>query len=464
MGRMIRTAGGDLNPRLNILRAHGYERSHAMDNLPDEETLDPAGIRELQTRKLAAMLYVVRATNPFYKLKLAGHSFDPATGSLDDLPFTTRAELEADQAAHPPYGSNLTYGMERYCRYHQTSGSGGRPMRWLDTAESWQWFKNLWAVIFRAAGVTRSDRILFPFSFGPFVGFWAAFDGAAELCAMCLPAGGLSTQARLRMMIDNDATVVCCTPTYALRMAEVAAQEGIDLPASKVATLIVAGEPGGSISEVRARIESAWGARVFDHTGMTEIGALSFECAENRGTGVHIIDSEFIAETIDPKTLQAAAEGQVGELVLTNLGRWGSPLVRYRTGDHVRMTRGRCACGRWFARLEGGILGRVDDMFIVRGNNVFPTAVEAVLRGLPEVAEFRCTIRNDAALTQVTLEIEPTRQVTDPAALVGKVASSMQGALSFRPDVVAVPVGSLPRFELKAKRFVRDAGEPRGLG
>jgi phenylacetate-CoA ligase len=213
---------------------------------------------------------------------------------------------------------------------------------------------------------------------------------------------------------------------------------------------------------VRARIEAAWGARVFDHTGMTEIGALSFECSESRGTGVHVIESEFIAEAIDPKTLKSVAEGDAGELVLTNLGRWGSPLIRYRTGDHVRLTRGRrCVCGRWFARLEGGILGRVDDMFIVRGNNVFPAAVEAVLRGLPEVAEFRCTIRSGGALTQVTLEVEPTRQVTDPAALVGKVAGSVQGALSFRPDVVSVPVGSLPRFEMKAKRFVRETpGSP----
>src|SRR6201999_724284 len=138
--------------------------------------------------------------------------------------------------------------------------------------------------------------------------------------------------------------------------------------------------------------ESTWGARVYDHTGMTEIGALAFECEPRPGEGVHIIESEFIPEVIDPQTLQPVAEGEPGELVLTNLGRWGSPLIRYRTGDRVRLTRGQCACGRSFARLEGGILGRIDEMFIVRGNNVFPTAVEAVIRRFNEVAEFRCTV------------------------------------------------------------------------
>jgi phenylacetate-CoA ligase len=237
----------------------------------------------------------------------------------------------------------------------------------------------------------------------------------------------------------------------------VARAEGIDLPSAKVRTLIVAGEPGGSVPEVRAAIEGAWGARVFDHTGMTEMGALSFECTQNRGTGVHVMENEFIAEVIDPNTLQNVADGETGELVLTNLGRWGSPLIRYRTGDQVRLVRNgpRCVCGRWFARLEGGILGRVDDMFIVRGNNVFPTAVEAVLRRFPEIAEFRCEVTNSGALAQVRLEIEPQPQAVDGAELCRRVGLAVQGALSFRPEVVTVPAGSLPRFELKARRFVK---------
>jgi phenylacetate-CoA ligase len=429
---------------------------------PEEESLDPPGIVALQRRKLGEMLVEVLAHNAFYRAKLGSIAFDARSDPLDRLGFTTRAELERDQVAHPPFGTNLTYPLEQYSRYHQTSGTGGRAMRWLDTRQSWDWFARCWGVILRAAGVTRSDRVLFAFSFGPFVGFWGAFEGATSLGALCLPGGGMSTSARLKMMIENQATVVCCTPTYALRIAEVAAAEGIDLAASSVRTLIVAGEPGGSIPETRSRIESAWGARVIDHTGMTEMGAVTFECAPRPGEGVHVIESEYIAEVIDPRTLTEVAGGQTGELVLTNLGRWGSPLIRYRTGDQVRLTRGtRCACGRCFARLEGGILGRVDDMFVVRGNNVFPTAVEAVLRRFPELAEFRLTVHEDGALTQVSLEIEPAREFAAAGELGGsqllcqRVSGAIQQALSFRADVTAVPPGALPRFELKARRFVR---------
>jgi phenylacetate-CoA ligase len=330
-------------------------------------------------------------------------------------------------------------------------------MRWLDTRESWDWFKKLWGIIFRAARVVPGERLMFPFSFGPFVGFWAAFEGGVALGNLCLPAGGLSTASRLKMAVENEVDVICCTPTYALHMADAAREAGIDLPASKVRALIVAGEAGGSVPEVRRRIEEGWGARVFDHNGMTEMGAMGFECWERPGEGVHLIESECIAEVIDPATGKEVSDGETGELVLTNLGRVGSPLIRYRTGDHVRLTRNRkCACGRWFARLEGGILGRIDDMFTVRGNNVFPTAVEAVIRRFPGIAEFRVTVTSGTGLASVRIELEPAADVqTDVRTLASQVASALQESLSFRADVSIVAPGALPRFEMKAKRFVR---------
>jgi phenylacetate-CoA ligase len=237
-------------------------------------------------------------------------------------------------------------------------------------------------------------------------------------------------------------------------LAEVARQEDIDLPGSPVRALIVAGEPGGSIPEIRRAIESAWGARLFDHTGMTELGPMSFECEPNP-LGVHVIESEYIVEVIDPVSGLLLPDGQTGELVVTNLGRVGSPLVRYRTGDLVRLVRGRCACGRSWARLEGGILGRVDEMFIVRGNNVFPSAVEAVLRRFPEIVEFRVNVLENGGLTEVRLEIEPTPDYSDTRGLCERVGRTLQASLSFRAEVEAVLPGSLPRFEMKAKRFVR---------
>ncbi len=427
--------------------------------IAEEETLDRAELMSLQRTRLGRLLEVVLDSNSFYKKKLQGIRFNAATDPLGKLPLTQRAELEQDQQEHPLYGSNLTFPLQRYCRFHQTSGSSGRPLRWLDTAESWNWIKRCWGIIYAGMGVTPEDRFLFPFSFGPFLGFWAAFDSAVSQGSLCLPAGGLSTSARLRMILDNQITIIGCTPTYALRMAEVAAEEGIDISRSAVRALVVAGEPGGNIPSTRKKIEQAFNARVFDHTGMTEIGSLGFECQHKPG-GVHLIESECIAEVIDPKTLELVDEGECGELVITNLGRIGSPVIRYRTGDQVRVTRGRCTCGRSYARLEGGILGRVDDMFIVRGNNVFPSALESVIRRFPEIAEFRIAVRQDSTLTKVEIDIEPTAAGLRHADLPQHVTRAIQESFSFRPAVRIVAPGTLPRFEMKARRFSRANAVP----
>lgn len=423
-------------------------------HIPEEEGLDRRGIESLQRRKLAAMLPQVLGGNRFYQRKLAGIDFDPLRDPIQKLPFTTRQEIEFDQAENPLYGTNLTYPLERYCRYHQTSGSGGRPVRWLDTAESWNWFKKCWGTIYRAAGLRPEERLAFTFSFGPFIGFWAAFEAAVGLGNLCLPAGGMSTAARLKLILENRVNVICCTPTYALHMAEVAAADGINIADGAVRALIVAGEPGGSIPSTRQKIERGWNARVFDHTGMTEIGSLGFECMENPG-GVHLIESECIAEVIDPQSGRSVDDGQAGELVLTNLGRWGSPLIRYRTRDQVRITRGKCRCGRHFARMEGGIIGRVDDMFIVRGNNVFPSAIEGIVRRFAEVAEFRVEAVEVAGLMQIRVCVEPVPGLADPCELCSRLARVLQSELNFRVDVRLVSPGTLPRFEMKSRRFVR---------
>lgn len=427
-------------------------------NTLDDELLPPDRIEAHQREMLANMLHAIIPSNLFYQEKLStvigtkpGMGFRSA--GFFDWPLTTRAELERDQADCPPYGTNLSFPLIDYTRLHQTSGSSGVPMRCLDRAEDWNWWKNLWATIYRAAGVHEKDIFLFPFSFGPFIGFWAAFESAAALGNLCLPAGGMTTKARLRFMLENNATIICCTPTYALRMAEVAAEENIDIKNSPIRALIVAGEPGGNIPATRERIESAWGARVFDHAGMTEMGAYAFECVEAPG-GLHINEAEFIAEVIDPATLQAVAEGQTGELVLTNLGRIGMPLIRYRTGDLVRMLRGRCACGRHFARLDGGILGRIDDMVTIRGNNVFPTVIEAILRRFREVAEYRVVVDETGSQSDLRFEIEPAAGDHDGKKLCESVAESIRDRLNFRPEV-SIATEPLPRFEMKSKRWIR---------
>jgi phenylacetate-CoA ligase len=420
----------------------------------EEETLRPPDLAALQRRKLKALLDRIIPSNAFYTEKLEGLKFDPLSDDLARLPFTTRAEIQGDQLAHPPYGRNLTFELEKYVRIHQTSGSAGIPMRWLDTAESWRWFNQCWALIFCAAGVTEKDRVFLPFSFGPFIGFWSAFESATYyIKCFCAPAGGMTSKARLQYLLDNRLTVVCCTPTYALRLAEVARQEGLDLPGSSARALIVAGEPGGSVPAIRRRIESDWGAQVIDHAGMTEMGAWGFQTPDDAG-GMYVNEAEFIAEVIDPHTLQAVPDGTPGELVLTNLGRLGSPLIRYRTGDQVRLQRGVEHQGRWFARLDGGILGRIDDMICIRGNNVFPSAIEGILREIAEVVEFRLVVTDGGGLSELTIEVEAQAGV-EAAALPGRIGAAVRDRLHFRPQVELVGPGTLPRYEMKARRLVR---------
>lgn len=303
------------------------------------------------------------------------------------------------------------------------------------------------------AGLQSWDRLFFPFSFGPFLGFWAAFEGALRYGNFCLAGGGMSTAVRLQAMIENEATVLCCTPTYALRMAEVAAAEGIDLKETSIRMLIVAGEPGGSISSTRQQIEQQWEARVIDHWGMTELGSLASESADRPG-GMYLLETECIAEVIDSDGAPVA-DGQTGELVITNLGRIGSPLLRYRTGDLVTVSSDADPTGRVLRWLQGGILGRVDDMLIIRGNNVFPGSVEAVVRGIPAITEFRLEVSTVQGMKDLCVAVE-TGSVAGPAAelLLEQLRGSLRQRLGFTVKVRHADALSLPRSEMKSRRVV----------
>ncbi|MCP4787361.1 MAG: phenylacetate--CoA ligase [Fuerstiella sp.] len=406
------------------------------------------------------MLEAIIPRNRFYTTKYAtaGISIDDIR-TLEDLralPVTTKQELVESQAQQPPYGANLSFPSTAYTRLHQTSGTTGRPMRWLDTSDSWEWIMECWRQIYLLAGLNKDDRLFFPFSFGPFIGFWAAFEGATRLGNFVIAGGGMSTSVRLQAMIENEATVVCCTPTYALRMAEVAAEEGVNLQESSVRMLIVAGEPGGAIPATRSRIESAWDARVIDHWGMTEIASLGVE-SEDRPGGMYLLETEVIAEVVDPETLEPVAAGEVGELLISNLGRIGSPLIRYRTRDLVQAGTDKGPDKRELLWLSGGILGRSDDMVTIRGNNVFPSSVEAVLREIDEVAEFRIDVKTVREMHELCVTVEPTAAAAARASEVaGTVAASLRRRLGFACEVRTAEPGELPRFELKGRRFFRE--------
>ncbi len=402
----------------------------------------------LPTGALQRLWSTVLEGNPFYRTKLSATGLNSPPETYDAfrraVPFTTKAELVSDQQAHPPYGTNLSFPIDRYTRCHQTSGTLGAPMRWLDTPESWSAMIDDWVEVFRAAGVDVGDRILFAFSFGPFLGFWLAFEAGQRLGALCLAGGGMSSSTRLRVLKENACTVLCCTPTYALHLAEVARAEGLDLAGTGIRTVVVAGEPGGSQPTVRRRIETAWnGAHVFDHHGMTETGPVTHERPGHPGNLV-VLERSFLAEVIDPATGSPVPDGQPGELVLTTLRRLASPLIRYRTGDWVVARR-----ENGVLLLEGGIRGRVDDMVIVRGVNVYPSAVDELIRSCPEVDEYRVTLDTRSSLAELALEVE----APDPVAAA--LRERLNRALSLRIPVTAVAPGSLPRFEHKARRWRR---------
>ncbi|MBL9190612.1 MAG: AMP-binding protein [Opitutaceae bacterium] len=412
-----------------------------------------AALAHTQLAALNRLVAEVAATNAFYRPRLAAAGGLGGFASLADytarMPFTTKAELVRDQAEHPPFGTALTFPAERYTRYHQTSGTGGRPIAWLDNAESWQWLLENWKVIWRHAGARAGDTAFFAFSFGPFLGFWSAFDSGQQLGLRTISAGGMGTVERLRFLLARRPRILCCTPTYALRLAEVARQESLDLSASGVELVMVAGEPGGSVPEIRARLERDWpGARIVDHHGMTEVGPVSYGLPDDPAH-LRIMHDRYLAEVLVPGANEPAAPGATGELVLTTLGRAACPIFRYRTGDLVRPVALPGEAEGAYA-LAGGILGRVDDMVIVRGVNLYPAAVDAALATFGRVHEYQVEIDRRPTLPEVRLRYEPIDEKSDPSA---ELAAHLRAAFQLRIAVERVPAGTLPVSEFKSRRW-----------
>ncbi|GIK39094.1 MAG: coenzyme F390 synthetase [Chloroflexota bacterium] len=421
----------------------------AMETLPREQ------LAAVQLKKLQVMLADIYGRNRFYTKKFTEAGFYlgdlKSLVDLQYLPLTNKIELSTDQVAEGFTGANLTYPLTAYTRYHQTSGTSGQPLRVFDTVESWDWWGRCWAHVFAGAGVTAQDRIFFAFSFGPFIGFWAAVEGARQIGAMLIPGGGRSSIERLHLMRDTGSTVLCCTPTYALHLLEVAREQKIPFDDFKIRATIHAGEPGANVPATKARIEEGWSVKCYDHAGASEVGGHSFEC-QAQPNGIHVIESEFIVECLNPTTGQPVAPGEKGELVITNLGRWGFPVIRYRTGDAVIFNQARCECGRTFLRLEGGVLGRVDDMVTIRGVNIFPSAIENLVRIHSVVDEFQVKATRRGELDELCIEIELVEDVNSET-VSAAIAQSISSTLGLRPLITTVPRGTLPRFELKAKRF-----------
>lgn len=404
---------------------------------------DRPALEAHQVAKLNRILAeVVGQKNGFYRKKYHADALKVTNlDGLRRLPLLDKHEIDSGDGSPARFH---TYPPASYSRFHRTSGTHGQPMPVMDTPTDWQWWIDTWQYVLDAGDVTPSDIVMMAFSFGPFIGFWSANDALVSRGAMVVPGGGLSTSARVTLLQQTGATVLCCTPTYALHLAETAKANDLDVRDSNVRLIIVAGEPGGSIPEVRSRLELAWGAKVLDHSGATELGP--WGVGSRDGLGVHVIESEFIAELIKPGTEEAAAEGELAELVMTGLGRLGAPAIRYRTGDLVRGYRDRDEDCR-FLWLDGGVIGRADDMLVIRGVNIFPTSIERIVRMFPRIGEFQMIATRQGVMDELEVIVE------DPLAQPADLAAALDQRLGLRIQVRAVPIETLPRFEAKAKRL-----------
>lgn len=431
---------------------------------PKNETLPRADLQALQLLKLRRMCEWAYTHSPFHKRRFDEAGFQlsqlKTLADIQLIPFMTREAWMDSQMEAPMFGNLLATEQTHAIRYHLTSGTSGRtPLRVLDSMKDWEWISEMWSYGLWGFGVRPEDRVYFAFGYGSFIGFWGAHYSCEKLGALVIPGGAQTTSARIKQIVEMDATVVCSTPTYALHLWQKAREMGIDLAKeSKVSKLILSGEPAGSIPAVKHQLEEAWGAKCGDSAGMTELGTIVvFECAHQPG-GTHIIEDHFIEEVINPVTGEPVGYGELGERVVTSFGRGFIPVIRYRTKDLVmKVPASTCSCGRTWDIYSGGIRGRVDDMKLIRGTNVYPRAVESIVREYSAIDEFQIYIwRKENKQDEITVKVELRpgleAQWDKMSGCLARDLSQAHEGLRF--NLERMEYGQLPHFELKAKRLV----------
>ena len=431
---------------------------------PKNETLPREELQALQLLKLSRMCEWAYANAPFHRRKFDEASFHPEQlKTLDDIrriPFMTREEWMESIFETPMFGDLTATDHKHAIRYHLTSGTSGRtPIRVLDGTKDWDWIAEMWCYGLWGFGVRPEDSVYFAFGYGSFIGFWGAHYCCEKIGALVIPGGAQTSEARVKQIIEMGVTTVCSTPTYALTLWQKAREMGIDLAKeSKVNKLICSGEPAGSIPAVKRQLEEAWGAKCGDTAGMTELGTIMiFECSHQPG-GTHIIEDNYIEEVLNPATDEPVGYGELGERVVTSFGRGFIPVIRYRTKDMVlKVPASTCTCGRTWDIYDGGIRGRWDDMKLIRGTNVYPRAVEAIVREYAAIDEFQIYLWCKDNLTDeitIKLEVKPgfeSEWETLHRGLSKDLANAHEG---LRFNIERVDYGVLPHFELKAKRLV----------
>ena len=425
-----------------------------------EPRLERASRKELtrlQERRLREQVAHAATASPFYRRKLRAAGVKAARirtlADLSVLPFTTKDELKANQAAKPPWGDVLAVPFAEVLRVHMTSATTGRPLAFLDTADDWRGFYHSYARSLYAYGVRQADMVMAAFSYGPWIGYWSGFYAAQDLGCLVFPVGGLTTDQRLDALLAYPITVLGCTPSYALLLAETAAKKGIDLAKqTKIRITWHTGEPGASIPATKAKIEAAFGAKAYDLPGLTEIAAWGFECDARAGL-THVHEDYCYPEVLDERDRPVGPGGR-GELVFTSLYRKAMPLLRYRTRDVVQLADRACPCGRTLVAFEGGVLARLDDMKKIRGIIVYPRRIEELVRPHDGVDEFQIVFRRHEGLDDILLRVDPspTLSLAERDGLRARLGEDLRTGLGIRVTVETVEPGALPRWDHKARR------------
>lgn len=424
------------------------------------ETMPRAQLDALHLQRLQALVHYVYERSPFYRNKFDDARLKPSDiRSLEDfktkVPLTDKSEFIDHQLANPPYGSTLAVSLDLVSHHCETSGTTGKPLAIPYSMYDTVRFGESWIYGFWALGIRPIDSFYFAFGWGNFAGFWSAYWAARRLGCRVISGGGLDTKGHIHAIMRQKPTVLISTPTFALRMAAVAHEMGIDVSKSSIKYTYHAGEPGPTaLPAMRTQIEKAWGAKAGELLGIAEIDALGPGCPN--GDGVHVNEMNVFSWTMDPATGRETPEGEIGEHIVTSYANTAQPLLNYRSHDLVRR-RLMCSCSRTWGKLDGSVLGRTDFMVTVRGTNVYQTAVENLIGEMPEVTHsYEIVLTREDENDAMTVRFEPTKGVAQDR--WGRIAQQMgdriHHALRVRLRCEPVPPDTLPKYELKTKRII----------
>ncbi len=428
---------------------------------PVLETLPYEKIRKLQLKKFQRIFSWAYEHSKFHRTLYDNDGIKPkdiqSFADIKQIPTVEKSMMRDIQGKEPfPYGDALCVPLNEVTAYRQTSGTTGQPVYQPDTWQDWEWWAECWAQLLWAQGYRPKDRVFIPFGYNVFVAFWAGHYGAEKIGCEVVPGGVLDTRARILKIQELNPTAMMGTPTYMLGMADTAINKMKLNPADlSIEIITCAGEPGASIPSTKKRIEDAWGAKVYDHAGATEIGAWSFECTEQPGS-MHVNDAFFLVEIVDVETGEAIeTPGVRGKMIITALDRQAQPCIRFDSKDIIEWDTKICTCGRTSKLIKGGVVGRTDDITKVKGVLFSPSSVENVVRGIEGLGnDYELKVEKINDRDKITLQVEFLQNYSEEMDKIkSKLSDQLRLKTNLNYEIEFCQYGELPRYPVKAKRF-----------